>query len=176
MPKIVDHEAYRAELAAGAIHVFRRHGFHGLGMRKIAEELGVSKGTLYHYFPSKKALFEACSGIATEFEFDALPADADAGARFDALVAFALQLDAVFQGEVSLLVDYVRPLSQKDVRANPLLRRAIAAFEDSAAKIVGPKQARAALRQLLGILLIRVFDGGQSDFETLRPFCGPATQ
>lgn len=171
MPKIVDHEAYRAELAAGAIQVFRRHGFHGLGMRKIAEEIGVSKGTLYHYFPSKKALFEACSAIVTEFEFIALPPNANTDARFEALVAVALQLDADFHGELSLLVDYVRPLSTKDIRANPLLQRAMGAFEDSVAKIVGAERAPAALRQLLGILLIRIFDGGASDFETLRHFC-----
>ncbi|MFK8001456.1 MAG: TetR/AcrR family transcriptional regulator [Polyangiales bacterium] len=176
MPKIVDHEAYRAELAAGAIQVFRRHGFHGLGMRKIAEELGVSKGTLYHYFPSKKALFEACSAVVTEFDFDALPAGASASVRFEALVAVALQLDADFRGELSLLVDYVRPLSQKDVRVNPLLRRALGAFEDAVAKIVGEEQASAALRQLLGILVMRIFDGGQSDFETLRPFCEDKAQ
>lgn len=171
MPKIVDHDAYRNELAAGAVHVFRQHGFHGLGMRKIAEEIGVSKGTLYHYFPSKKALFEACSALATNFELVALPRDANPAARFQALVALAQQLDAEFRGELSLLVDYVRPLSKEEVRHSTLLKQAIATFEDSVASIVGPKLAPAALRQLLGVLVLRVFDGGKSDFETLRPFC-----
>lgn len=42
-----------------AARLFARRGFHGTGMRHIAEEAGVSIGALYHYFPSKEDVFLA---------------------------------------------------------------------------------------------------------------------
>ena len=41
----------------GAWHVFRRDGFEGASVDDIAREAGVSKATLYSYFPDKRLLF-----------------------------------------------------------------------------------------------------------------------
>ena len=171
MPKIVDHEAYRLELASRAIGVFREFGYHALGMRQIADELGVSKSALYHYFPSKKALFDTCSRLVTDVPVPSLMEDATTEDRHRALVSWAMLLDAEFVGELSLLVDYVRPLSRDEVRDNEALRRSLRAFETSVAGIVGEQNAPAALNQLLGILVRRVFDGGATGFESLRRYC-----
>jgi AcrR family transcriptional regulator len=57
MPKIVDHEQYRKELLAQSFDLFADKGYGNVTMRQMAKELGVSTGTLYHYFPSKEALF-----------------------------------------------------------------------------------------------------------------------
>ena len=43
----------------GARRVFLSAGFDGASMGEIAKAAGVSKGTLYTYFESKEALFEA---------------------------------------------------------------------------------------------------------------------
>jgi predicted transcriptional regulator len=59
MPKNVDHDAYRLELAQKAARLFSKQGFAGLGMRSIAKELGISKSALNHYFPTKKGLLLA---------------------------------------------------------------------------------------------------------------------
>lgn len=58
MPKIVDHEQYRKELLGKCFNLFAEKGYGTITMRQIAQSLGVSTGTLYHYFPSKQALFE----------------------------------------------------------------------------------------------------------------------
>jgi AcrR family transcriptional regulator len=58
MPKIVDHEQYRQELLSKSFHLFAAKGYAAITMRQLAEGLGVSTGTLYHYFPSKQAIFE----------------------------------------------------------------------------------------------------------------------
>lgn len=47
------------QILGGARAVFLRDGFDGASMSDIAREAGVSKGTLYVYFPSKEALFAA---------------------------------------------------------------------------------------------------------------------
>ena len=49
----------RAEqILKGAIRFFAAHGFSGQ-TRELANELGISKGLLYRYFPSKEALIES---------------------------------------------------------------------------------------------------------------------
>jgi AcrR family transcriptional regulator len=58
MPKIVDHDRYRKELLVKSFDLFAEKGYAAITMRQIAQGLGVSTGTLYHYFPSKEALFE----------------------------------------------------------------------------------------------------------------------
>lgn len=49
----------RREILDGARQVFRASGFDGASMGQIAQAAGVSKGTLYVYFESKEALFQA---------------------------------------------------------------------------------------------------------------------
>ena len=57
MPKIVDHDRYRHELLAQCLSLFAEKGFGAVTMRQIADSLGVSTGTLYHYFPNKESIF-----------------------------------------------------------------------------------------------------------------------
>jgi AcrR family transcriptional regulator len=47
------------QILDGARRVFLADGFDGASMNDIARVAGVSKGTLYVYFPSKQVLFEA---------------------------------------------------------------------------------------------------------------------
>lgn len=49
----------RRQILDGARQVFMAAGFDGASMGEIARTAGVSKGTLYVYFDSKEALFEA---------------------------------------------------------------------------------------------------------------------
>ena len=49
----------RRQILEGARTVFMAAGFDGASMGEIARAAGVSKGTLYVYFDSKEALFEA---------------------------------------------------------------------------------------------------------------------
>ena len=49
-----------------AIKVFAESGFPGASMDEIARHAGLSKPTLYQYFPSKEALFEAMMAAPRE--------------------------------------------------------------------------------------------------------------
>jgi AcrR family transcriptional regulator len=53
MPRIVDHAEQRRNLLQGCFEIFARKGFSNVTVRELATELGVSTGTLYHYFPTK---------------------------------------------------------------------------------------------------------------------------
>jgi TetR/AcrR family transcriptional repressor of mexJK operon len=52
----------REQILRGAAQVFDADGYEGASMARIAAVAAVSKGTLYNYFPSKAALFEAFVG------------------------------------------------------------------------------------------------------------------
>ncbi|OBS09454.1 TetR/AcrR family transcriptional regulator [Acidihalobacter prosperus] len=89
-PKRID------KVLQAAADLFLTHGFERAGMDAIAQASGVSKVTIYRYFPTKEALFEAVVAQRTDQVFDALstgpldPADPKAaltviGSRFLAL-------------------------------------------------------------------------------------------
>ncbi|MBI2922958.1 MAG: TetR/AcrR family transcriptional regulator [Planctomycetes bacterium] len=47
------------EILAEASRLFAARGFPGTDLQKVADRLGVGKGTVYRYFPTKEALFLA---------------------------------------------------------------------------------------------------------------------
>ena len=56
----------RRQLLAEATALFATHGYDELSMAKLAREAGISKPLLYHYFPSKRDLFDAVPAQAAE--------------------------------------------------------------------------------------------------------------
>jgi AcrR family transcriptional regulator len=49
------------QILDAAARLFAKHGYADADTQLLADELGVGKGTLYRYFPSKKALFLAAA-------------------------------------------------------------------------------------------------------------------
>lgn len=70
MPKVVDHEQRRAELAAALWRVVGRAGTAGATVRAVAAEAGWSTGALRHYFASQDELL----GFAVELLMERVPA------------------------------------------------------------------------------------------------------
>jgi AcrR family transcriptional regulator len=62
----------RAGILEIAHQAFLRDGFSATSMSRIAAEVGGSKATLYSYFPSKKALFEAVAERESAFLIEQL--------------------------------------------------------------------------------------------------------
>ncbi len=64
MPKVAAserdafYEGRRTEIAEAALRLWAEGGFDATSMAAVAEAAGISKGTLYLYFPSKQALLE----------------------------------------------------------------------------------------------------------------------
>jgi AcrR family transcriptional regulator len=59
VPKIVDHEQRRREVADAVLRVVARKGVVGVTLNEVAGESGWSRGVLTHYFDNKDALLEA---------------------------------------------------------------------------------------------------------------------
>ncbi|MPZ81126.1 MAG: TetR family transcriptional regulator [Actinophytocola sp.] len=56
MPKRVDHDERRRELAAALVRCAGVHGLHATGFREVAREAGVSVNLVQYYFPTKAEL------------------------------------------------------------------------------------------------------------------------
>jgi TetR/AcrR family transcriptional regulator, transcriptional repressor of bet genes len=56
MPKVVDHEKRREELAAAVWRLASREGLDAVTIRGVAAEAGWSTGALHHYFSDKEEL------------------------------------------------------------------------------------------------------------------------
>ncbi len=162
MPKIVDHAKYRREIVERATPIFSENGYSGLGMRQIAQELGMSKSALYHYFPSKDELFTAC----TEFVFSrddelnaANPNDATPQEKTKALMGLVAVLEKEFQGEAFLVLDYIRGKTPRDVARDKNMKLANQRSLEMAAAIVGKDDAPKVFAFVLGALMQRLLDG-----------------
>jgi len=68
MPKLVDHDERRAELAEAVWRVVAQGGFEALTMRRISVEASWSLGAVAHYFPNKDALLLFAYELAMERE------------------------------------------------------------------------------------------------------------
>jgi len=65
MPKVVNHEAKRRELAEAAWRTIAEYGIDGASVRAIAGQAECSTGVLAHYFPDKDALLLEALNLAS---------------------------------------------------------------------------------------------------------------
>jgi AcrR family transcriptional regulator len=56
MPKLVDHDARRAEMARAVLRIAAREGMGAVSIGAVARELSVSKSLVQHYFTEKAQL------------------------------------------------------------------------------------------------------------------------
>lgn len=67
MPKKVDHEQRRGEIAGAALRVAGRSGVQGVTFREVAAEAGISVALVQHYFGTKQNLvIGAVDHLSTE--------------------------------------------------------------------------------------------------------------
>lgn len=103
MPKVVrEYKAQaRARIIEAAVLVLQHKGLRGVTMDDIAREIGVSKGALYLYFPSKAQLLEA---ILSQFREEMMAGLERAIERKDVAEAIAGSIDKIFSGEFNPVV------------------------------------------------------------------------
>jgi AcrR family transcriptional regulator len=140
----------RRQLLERATELFATHGYDELSMAKIAREAGVSKPLLYHYFPTKRQLFEAVLGQAAEQHLERidwngdLPPAEQLSGSLDAYLSWIEENRATYEKlmrsagvpEVRELIDAVR---------EETARRILSGLSPEGAEAPPPKM-RAAVR------------------------------
>lgn len=76
MPKTVDHDARRAELAAAVWRLIRRDGMEAASIRRVAAEAGWSSGSLRHYFATQSELLTFAMELVVQRATDRIEAAA----------------------------------------------------------------------------------------------------
>ncbi|WP_340015173.1 TetR/AcrR family transcriptional regulator [Paenibacillus sp. FSL K6-1318] len=66
MPKIVDHVKQRVLVAEAAWRIIRRDGMEQASVRNIAEEAGISVGSMRHYFSTQSELLLYAMNLVSE--------------------------------------------------------------------------------------------------------------
>lgn len=80
MPKIVNHEERRVELARAVWAVVRRDGINAASIRAVAAEAGRTYGYVSHYFKKRDDLLAFAYKLALQQELDRPPDDESADA------------------------------------------------------------------------------------------------
>lgn len=119
MPKIVNHEARRRELARVVWRLMAREGIDAVTIRAVAREAGLSHGAVQYYFGTHKELLVFAMDIIVDGSGERLDAidDTDAeSALLAALLALA-PLDADSTAATRLWVEmFTRSLTDVDFR------------------------------------------------------------
>jgi TetR/AcrR family transcriptional regulator, transcriptional repressor of bet genes len=92
MPRVVDHEARRAEVAAAVWRIVARDGVEAITVRGVAAETGMSTSVVSHYFADKDDLLRLAFHLVVE-RASSRVAQAETGGRARALLVSALPLD-----------------------------------------------------------------------------------
>ncbi len=110
MPKVVDRELYRQRLLAGCFELFAERGYGTITMRQIAKGLGVSTGTLYHYFPSKESIFMQLVQELCQQDFSTflawVPQEGTLEVRLQSVMDYVLQNMQHFYQQMLLWIDF----------------------------------------------------------------------
>lgn len=156
MPKIVDHDEYRRELLQKCFSIFCRKGFANVTMRELAAEIGVSTGTLYHYFPSKENIMEQMFEYVQEtnvYEFISrtahLPTIAE---KLDVFVVKWKEYGEFYQNLMLLAIDMMRNIKNRDTEQ--VFVNFSNYYTDAMARElkIPEKQARSLFIYLLGMI------------------------
>jgi len=112
MPKIVNHEEYRKKMFEKSLYLFARKGFSNVNMKQIASEIGVSTGTLYHYFSSKENMLAemlAWLGDKNVDEYTNRTSSVESiHDRFDMIVDFWKEKGELYKDILLLAIDVYR--------------------------------------------------------------------
>eukprot|EP00439_Symbiodinium_sp_Y106_P089035 s1_g1571.t1 len=139
-------------------------------MRQIANELGISKSALYHYFPSKELLFSACTEFVVDRDGALISTDlqtASPSEKAANLMAVFKEVEKGFQGEAFLLMDYLKGKSPSDIARDKNMKLANKRYLEMTAAIVGPEFAAQVLTTMLGAWIQRLFDGRKTSLKEI---------
>jgi AcrR family transcriptional regulator len=161
-------------ILAAALRLLGRRGVRRLGMQEVSEAAGVSRGTLYRYFPSKEHLIAAVA-VYDEWRFtDGLAASlrgvVDPAERVDALVGHVFDYirthpaRSLFESEPGFVLGYL--LDHLPKLADALMDQLGEAL-DSAPAVVSGRLSKEQLVDVVVRLFASSFIIAESDDRSL---------
>lgn len=142
-------ERRRTEILHAALRAFRDRGYHATTLDDIAEQLGIRKTALYHYFPDKEAILYECHRESL--------------AELDRILTGARALDTAPERLAHVIREHVRVMTDT-LEASPL------AFEVTALSPERQREVIAARDRYERALRRMIQDGvAAGDFRPTNP-------
>ena len=164
MPKIVDVEQYRKELLLKSAELFAEKGYANMTTRELAQGLGVSTGTLYHYFPSKAALFEQLVEEMCREDVLLAKAEIDRGKtlteKLKILGKFMTNREDSCIKQLFLWIDYSQYQGREELSRSQLFERVDRRYHQAVIEILGisdPSVAWLVVSVINGLILERLW-------------------
>lgn len=175
MPRIVDHDERRRQIAEALLAVAARDGHESVSSRAVAKELGVATGSLWHYFDGFDDVVRAAAAEVTR-RTDARIAEATLGLRglprLHALMREVLPVDERTRSEARVVVGFwgrVATLAAAPDAGLPT----VATWQDSIREALDEAAADGELRsdtpQDAVMALLRSITYGQQVIEVTEP-------
>ena len=172
MPKIVDRELYRKELLNKSFELFAEKGYSSVTMREIASGIGVSTGTLYHYFSSKEVLFEQLIEHLS-YEDTKEEALAELGSpptlaeRIETMMDYVCKKEDYILKDLLITCDFCQHKTRKEIENNQALREAGKRYEEAVCCYLGledPAIAIFIINYVDGLVTRRFYQGERISF------------
>jgi AcrR family transcriptional regulator len=167
MPKIVDRDQYRKELLNKCFEIFAEKGYSSVTMREIGSGIGVSTGTLYHYFPSKESLFEQLIEYLS-YEDTKEEALAELGnpptlaKKVEKLMDYLSQNEDYILKSLLMIFDFCQQKTRQEINNNQTLQQSGKRYEEAVNCYLGisdPAIAKFIICYVDGLLVRRFYQG-----------------
>jgi AcrR family transcriptional regulator len=162
MPKIVDSEEYRKQLLQQCFDLFAERGYAQVTTRQIAQELGISTGAMYHYFPSKQALFEQLVEEISAQDVQLLRSisrNGTLGQRLDRLGELLIQHEAYLIKQAVIWNDFYQHHALTEIQENQRFQQFDQRYQDAMEAVLdlgNPKLAKFIWTLIDGILIEQI--------------------
>ncbi len=147
MPKIVDAAQYRQELLSKCFDLFAERGYANVTTRQIAQELGVSTGTLYHYFANKQVLFEQLAeqvSLQDVAMISQVDKNQDIPQRIIALGQLLIENQEYVIKQAAIWIDFLQHCSTKKVSENLVFEQIDLRYEQAISELLDLKDPQLA--------------------------------
>lgn len=140
MPKVVDHNERKAVIAKATYQVIRQVGLENTTIRKIAEQSGLSMGSVQYYFPKQHDLYLYAVQLIMR--------------RVEARIASIVESEMPLENKVLSMMKQVIPHSDEEIRveAEVWLAFSLMALRNPALRELN-EQVRLSLRKMITDIL-----------------------
>jgi len=130
----------RDEVRATAARIFREHGYVAATMDLIADQVGLNKGTLYHYYPAKSAILYELLSDQIDATLELLARIPATGTGYDRMRFFVREQVALVATRHDELVVFFQELPWIDQRLPAKqarsLRQRLVRYEESVTSLL----------------------------------------
>ncbi|MDO6498945.1 TetR/AcrR family transcriptional regulator [Photobacterium sanguinicancri] len=170
MPKIVDHDKKRQEIALKSTAIFLEHGYKNIGMRQLCDKLEMSKSAVYYYYKTKDELFRAATEAIVNLDEDVLAGrplatSASITQKLENFTLIFKQMAPRFFQEMKLVSDYIDVIGIDNIAEDPCMQLANQKYLTMLTTYVSAEHSNTLYTILLGLLNHQTMIGTELDTD-----------